>query len=102
MVYKRVWSIMVFLIEKTGSGECVNEQVAKELHKPVIKKFERGKVDARFKDNIWAADLAEMGSLLSKNKNFKYLLCALDVYTKYAWVKPLKNKKGKTVPNAFM
>ena len=90
------------MIEKTGSGECVNEQVAKELHKPVIKKFERGKVDARFKDNIWAADLAEMGSLLSKNKNFKYLLCALDVYTKYAWVKPLKNKKGKTVPNAFM
>ena len=47
----------------------------------------------RFKDNIWAADLAEMGSLSSKNRNVKYLLCVIDVFTKYAWVKPLKDKK---------
>ena len=51
----------------------VSEQLAEELHKPVIKKFKRRKVYARFKDNIWAADLAEMGSLSSKNKNVKYL-----------------------------
>ena len=43
----------------------------------------------RFKDNIWAADLAEMGSLSSKNQGVKYLLCVTDVFTKYAWVKPL-------------
>ena len=43
-----------------------------------------------------------MGSLLSKNKKFKYLLCAIDVYIKYAWVKPLKVKKGKTVLNAIV
>ena len=43
-----------------------------------------------------------MGSLPSKNKNVKYLLCVIDVFTKYAWVKPLKDKKGKTVPNAFI
>ena len=48
----------------------VNEQLAKELYKPVIKKFKRRKVYARFKDNIWGADLAEMGSLSSKNKKF--------------------------------
>ena len=42
-----------------------------------------------------------MESLSSKNKNAKYLLRAIDVFTKYAWVKPLKNK-GKTVLNAFM
>ena len=35
----------------------VNEQLAEELHKPVIKKFKRRKFYARFKDNIWAADL---------------------------------------------
>ena len=45
---------------KTGSGISVNEQLAEELHKPVIKKFKGRKVYARFKDNIWAADLAEM------------------------------------------
>ena len=38
----------------------VNEQLAEELHKPVTKKIKRRKVYTRFKDNIWAAYLAEM------------------------------------------
>ena len=48
-----------------------------------------------------AADLAEMESLSSNNKNVKYLLYVIDVFTKYTWVKPLKDKNGKTVLNAF-
>ena len=51
----------------------------------------------RFKGNIWAADLAEMESLSIKNKSAKYLLCFIYVFTKYAWVKPLKDIKGKAV-----
>ena len=43
-----------------------------------------------------------MESLSSKNKSVKYLLCVIDVFTKYAWVKPLKDKKGKTVLKAFI
>ena len=43
-----------------------------------------------------------MESLFSKNKNVKYLLCVIDVFTKYAWVKPLKDKKCKTILNAFI
>ena len=78
------------------------EQLAEELHKPVNKKFKIRKVYVRFKGNIWAAYIAEMKSLSSKNKNVKYLLCVIDVFTKYAWVKPLKGKKGKTVVNTFM
>ena len=56
-----------FFDKKTGSGATVNKVLAQELHKLVIKKFERRKVydNNRFKDNIWAADLAEMGSLSS-------------------------------------
>ena len=69
MVYK-------FFDKKTGLVIGVNEQLAEELHKPVIKKFKRRKVYARFKDNIWASDLAEIGSLSSKNKNVEYLLCS--------------------------
>ena len=61
------------LNKKAGSGVSVNEQLAEELHKPVIKNFKRRKVYPKFKDNIWAADLAEMGSLSSKNKNVKYM-----------------------------
>ena len=48
------------------------------------------------------ADLAEMKSLSSKNKNVEYVLCVIDIFTRYAWVKPLKDKKDKTVINAFI
>ena len=58
---------------KTRTGISANEQLAEELHKPVISKFKRRKLHARFKANIWKADLAETGSLSSKNKNVKYL-----------------------------
>ena len=54
----------------------LRKQLAEELHKPVTKKVsKRRRTYARFQDNIWAADYAEMGSLSSKNKNIKYLLC---------------------------
>ena len=55
--------------KKTRLGASVNEELAEELHKPVIKKFKRRKVYARFKDSIRASDLAEMESLSSMNKN---------------------------------
>ena len=50
--------------------------------KKLIKKFKRRKVYVRFKDNILAAGLAEMELLSSKNKNVKYLLCVIDIFTK--------------------
>ena len=102
--YQRALASMVykFFDKKTGLGVSVNEQLVEELHKPVIEKFKRRKFYARFKYNIWATDLAEMGSLSSKTKNVKYLLCVTDVFTKYIWVKLLKDKKGKTVLNAFI
>ena len=54
------------------------------------------------KDNIWAEDLGEMESLPSNNKNVKYLLCVIDIVTKFVCVKPLKDKKGKTILNTFI
>ena len=71
----------------------VNKELSQELHKIVIKKLKKSKLYARFKDNIWATDLAEMRSLSSLNHGVKYLLCVIDFPTKYAWVKPLKDKK---------
>ena len=56
----------------------------------------------RFKEDIWAADLVEMGSLSSKDKSVKYLLYVINVFTKYAQVKPSKDKKGKTVLTDFI
>ena len=74
MVYK-------FFNKKTRSRVRVNEQLAAELNKPVTKKFERKNIYARLKDNIWAAHLAEMESLSSRDKNVKYLLCVMNVST---------------------
>ena len=56
----------------------------------------------RLKYNLWAAVLAEIRSLSSKNGNVKHLLGVVDVFTKYAWVKPLKDKKDKKVLKAFI
>ena len=79
----------------------VNKILAEELHKAVIKKFNKRKVYSQFKDNIWGVDLADMQSLSRKNKGIKYLLCAIDLYSKYAFVIPLKDKKGISIVNAF-
>ena len=78
-----------------------NKILAEELHKPVIKKNNKRKVYPQFKDNIWGVDLADMQSLSKKNKGIKYILCAIDLYSKYAFVIPLKDKKGISIVNAF-
>ena len=54
-----------------------------------------------FKDNIWGFDLADMQSSSKYNKGIKYLLCAIDLFSKYAWVVPIKDKKGTSIVNAF-
>ena len=102
--YQKALASMVCKVfyKKTGWGINVKKQSAEEMRKTIIKEFKRKNVYARFKDNTWAAGLAEMKSLLSKNENVKYLLWVIDVFTKYAWVKPSKDKKGKTVLNAFI
>ena len=75
--------------------------LADKRHKPIIRKFDKRKVYSQFKDNIWGVDLADMQSLSRKNKGIKYLLCFIDLYSKYAFVIPLKYKKGISIVNAF-
>ena len=78
-----------------------NEQLADELHKPIIRKFEKRKVHSAFKDNIWGADLADMQLLNRYNKGIRFLLCVIDIFSKYAWVVPLKDEKGISIVKAF-
>ena len=88
---------------KSSSLERVNENIklANELHKPIIRKFNKRKVYSSFRDNIWGADLADMQLLSKFNKGIKYLLCVIDSFSKYAFVVPLKDKKGISIVNAF-
>ena len=64
-------------------------------------KFKKRTVYSRFKDNIWGADLADMQLISRFNKGFRFLLCVIDIFSKYAWVLPLKDKKGVTITNGF-
>ena len=97
MVYK-------FLDKKSSGSDVANEpnyQLTNELHKSIIKTFKKRKVYSSFRDNIWHVDLADMQSLSKNNKGIKYLLCAIYLLSKYAWVVPLKDKKGTSIINAF-
>ena len=96
MVYK--------FFDKKSRGSGITEpnyQLADELQKPIIRKFKKGKVYSSFRDNIWGVDLANIQSLSKYNKGIKYLLCAIDLFSKYAWVVPVKDKKGISIVNAF-
>ena len=79
----------------------VTHQLAEELHKPIIRKFKKRTVYSRSKDNIWGADLADLQLISKFNKGFIFLLCVIDIFSKYAWVIPLKDKKGISIVNAF-
>ena len=70
----------------------LNQQLAKELHKPIIRKFEKREVYSSFIGNNWGADLADMQLKNKFNKRFRFLLCFTDIYSKYVWVAPLKVK----------
>ena len=78
-----------------------NEQLAEELHKPIIRIFKKRKVHAAFKDNIWCPDLADMQLISKYNNGVRFLLCVIDIISKCGWVLPLKDKKGASIVAAF-
>ena len=105
--YQRGLASMVYKFfdsKVSGSGAKLipqNKQLAEELHKPIIRKFEKRKVCSTFKDSIGGVDLADMQLLSKYNKGIRFLVCVIDVFSKYAWVVPLKDKKGISIVKAF-
>ena len=78
-----------------------DKELVEILRKPIIGKFNKSKVNSPFIDNIWGVDLVDMQFISKFDKRVRFLLCVIDIYSKYAWVIPLKDKKGITVSNAF-
>ena len=96
--YQRRLASMVYkFFEKKSKGSGIinepNYQLANELHKPIIRKFKKRKIYSSFRDNIWGVDLADMQPLSKYYKEINYLLCAIDLFSKYPWVIPIKDKK---------
>ena len=88
-----------------GSGikneNMSDQQLAEELHKPIARKVMKRKVCSPFKDNICDVDLAHIQLTCKFSKEIKFLLCIIDIYSKYGLVIPLKDKKVITTRNAF-
>ena len=104
--YQRGLASMVYkFFDKKSRGSGItnepNYQLAEELYKPIIRKFKKRKVYSSFRDNIWGVDLADMQSLSKYNKGIKYLLYAIDLFSKYIWVVPIKDKKGISIVNGI-
>ena len=71
------------------------------LHKPAWYNFPRNRVIVTGIDDQWQADLVDISSLARFNKGYKFLLNCIDVFSKFAWVVPLKNKTGGSLVNGF-
>ena len=91
--YQRGFGSMAyeFFDKKTAGGAIKNEitsnkELAEELHKPIIRKFKKRKLYSSFIDNIWSADLADMQLVRKLNKGNSFLLCVIDIFSKYPWV----------------
>ena len=86
---RRLASMIYTFIDKKSKEAGVkskikeNQQLANELHKPIIRKFKKRKVYSSFKDNTWGVDLADMQLVSKYSKGIRYLLCAIDIFSKY-------------------
>ena len=90
-----------FKITRNKIKEWLMKQDAYTLHKPIRRHFRRNRVIVGGIDQQWQMDLADMQSLQKFNDGYRYLLVCIDVFSKYAWIVPLKNKTGPTLVDAF-
>ena len=106
--YQRGLASMVYKFfdkKLKGSGVNIevkhNEQLSLELQEPIIRNLKKRTVYSGFILDLWGADLADVQLISKFNKRFRSLLCVIDVFSKYAWVVPLKDKKAVSIVNAF-
>lgn len=81
--------------------EWLSNQDAFTLHKPVRKKFQRLHYNVHMIDAIWETDLVDVQALKTHNDGYNYLLVVIDVFSKFCWVQPMKDKTGASVVKAF-
>ena len=100
---KRLVKSLIGVKRKHGWGVAVewSDPLTDELHKPVRKHFQKRRVFAGNVDDIWAADLVGMQYYARTNKGYKYILMIIDVFSKYGWAIPVKNKTGSEMVKAF-
>ena len=90
------WFINSLIKRTSGSGikneNMPDQQLAEELHKPIIRKFRKIKIPVTFY-RYFGCQLTDMQLISKFNKGFRLSLCVIDIYSKYPWVIPLKENK---------
>ena len=108
--YDRYWCGLTLIVYKffhqktsnTNKWTEANSENKQELHKPIIKKCEKRNVHSFFINIIFGvADLADIQLLNKFDKRIRFLLCVIDIFSKYAWVVPLKYKNSITITDAL-
>ena len=88
-------------ISRNDVRNWLRSQETYTLHKPVRRNYLRNRVFVAGIDDQFEADLADLQSLSAQNDNYRFLLVCIDCFSKYAWVRPIKNKTGPAVSRAF-
>ncbi len=96
-------------VKKDGKSDISRAQIRKwlmgqdtyTLHKQARRRFKRNRVIVGGIDELWQMDLADMQPLAKENNGYRYLLVCIDVFSKFAWIVPLKTKTGPALVEAF-
>lgn len=88
-------------ISRDDVKEWLNKQETFTKHRMNRKRFIRRTYNVESIDDVWEADLADLRSISTYNKGYKYILMVIDVLSKYAWAEPLINKTSLSVTQAF-
>ena len=89
------------IMKQQGTIKTKQQLLAKEVLSAQIPKFRRERIIPLYKDETWSAYLVDKSSLSKYNNNFKLILTAIDIFTKYTWATPLQNKSGISITNGF-
>ena len=99
---KKALHLQVNVLLAVVLNPCLKmNNLLKSFTNQLLENLKKRKVHSAFKDNIWGAHLADMQLISKFNKGFRFLLCVIDIFSEYAWVVPLKDKKCVSIIKAF-
>jgi hypothetical protein len=88
-------------IKKKDVEDWLESQNAYTTHKPVRKRFPRNPYTVTNINDLWEADVSNLNSLSKYNDKFKYFMCVIYVFSRYAWIVPLKDKSGNSITTSL-
>jgi transposase InsO family protein len=101
-LYREAKKLKLKKVTKASVRKWLAGRLSYTLHKPALRKIKRGRTIVFYIDELWQMDLCEMQTIKEYNGGVRYLLTVIDVFSKYSWVEPLKDKKSKTTLEAFL